>query len=286
MGRTVYLNGEFIPEEKAKISVFDRGFLFADGVYEVSAVLNGTLIDNHYHLQRLGRSLNELNMSSPLENKEIEAIQLELIKRNKLEEGLVYLQITRGATDRDFSYPKEIRPSILLFTQVKNILNNKMARQGMTVITSPDLRWARRDIKTISLLAASMAKMEAIKSGADDVWLVDQNGLITEGSSSNTYIVTEEGVITRHLSNDILAGITRRAILHLAETQNVKIIERAFTATEAKQAREAFATSAGMFVIPVVKIDDKRVGLGRPGKTTRSLQQLYIEMALQQSSIK
>lgn len=284
MNRIVYINGEYLPEQDAKISVFDRGFLFADGVYEVTAILNGRLVDNEHHLRRLRRSLRELNMASPAENGAIENIQLELIQRNKVDEGVVYIQITRGSADRDFCYPKDSQPSLVLFTQTKKILSSPTAESGIKIISTPDLRWARRDIKTISLLAASMAKMDAISQGADDAWLVDQEGKITEGSSFNTYIVTQEGIITRHLNNDILSGITRKAVLQLAEHKKLMVFERPFTVTEAYQAQEAFVTSASLFVQPVIKINNEIIGDGTPGPITKTLRELYISMALQQVS--
>jgi D-alanine transaminase len=280
MDRIVYVNGQYLPEQQAKISVFDRGFLFADAVYEVSAVLGGRLVDNDHHLRRLRRSLRELGMDAPAGDDEIESIQKELIRRNELNEGIVYLQVTRGAADRDFAYPENSHPSLVLFTQAKNILANPLAQTGLEVVTTADLRWARRDIKTVALLAASMAKMAALSAGADDAWLVDGDGLITEGSSCNAYIVTAEGIITRNLSQDILPGITRRAVLQLAEESGLQVIERPFSVHEAHQAEEAFITAAGIFVLPVVKVDDHLLGNGKPGPVTLKMRELYIAMAL------
>jgi len=218
MSRLVYVNGQYVPEDKAVISVFDRGFLFADGVYEVSSVLNGKLIENEAHMVRLHRSLNELDMAPPCGDAEIEAAQKKLIKENGVTEGLVYLQVTRGAADRDFAYPKDAKSSLVMFTQKKDLLNVNMDEAGLRIITLPDLRWARCDIKTVGLLYPCMAKMEAKAKGADDAWLFDKEGNITEGTSNNAYIVTKEGVIvTRHLSNGILSGITGKAVLALAE---------------------------------------------------------------------
>ncbi len=284
MNRIVYVNGEYVAEDKAKVSIFDRGFLFADGVYEVSAVLNSKLIDNQYHMTRLRRSLQELNISSPADDAAIEAIQKELIKRNQLEEGIVYIQITRGPADRDFTYPNNAQPSLILFTQKKKVIDNPAATSGLTIITTADLRWARRDIKTVSLLASSMAKMEAVGRGADEAWLVDNNGNITEGSSFNAYIVTKDNtIITRHLTNDILHGITRRAVIELAKKNNIKLIERPFSVKEIYQAQEAFITAAGFFVLPIIKVNDTILGDGTPGAVTASLRKLYIEMALEQT---
>ncbi len=277
MSRTVYVNGAFVAEDEARISIFDRGFLFADGVYEVSSVVDGRLIDNAAHLQRLRRSLQALEMPAPATDAEISAIQQALIERNGVGEGLVYLQVTRGAADRDFLYPRQPTPSLVMFTQLKNLLNDPKAEQGLKVVTSADIRWARRDIKTVGLLAQCMAKNLAVAQGADDAWMVEQ-GLVTEGSSSNAYIVNAEGVIiTRQLGNEILHGVTRRTLLHCARAAGYRIEERPFSAAEAYQAAEAFITSATSFVMPVVKIDDAVLGQGRPGPVVRRLRQLYIE---------
>lgn len=283
MNRIVYVNGEYLPEQDAKISVFDRGFLFADGVYEVAAIVRGRLLDNQVHLRRLRRSLHELNMDSPADDHTIESIQKELIKRNNVDEGVVYLQVTRGAADRDFSYPKDSQPSLILFTQAKEIVENPVSKTGISVLTTEDIRWGRRDIKTVALLAASMAKMMANENGADDAWLVDREGNITEGSSCNAYIVTDDGtIITRNLSNDILHGITRKVVLQLAEENDVQVIERPFSVAEAHQAKEAFVTAAGSFVLPVVRIDNNIIGEGKPGQVYTKLRRLYIDMALEQ----
>ena len=280
MSRIVYVNGKFVPEEDAKVSVFDRGFLFADGVYEVSSVLHGKLIDNEGHMIRLNRSLNELEMAHPYTDAEIESIQHELIKRNNLEEGLIYLQVTRGAADRDFAYPKDAQPTLVLFTQTKNILSNAIAETGISVITVDDIRWARRDIKTVGLLAPCMAKMQAKAAGADDAWMVE-DGHITEGSSNNAYIVTQDGtIVTRYIGNQILNGITRRAVMALAEKHDYKIEERLFTVEECHNAAEAFITSASMFVQAVVKIDGTVIGDGKPGTIAKQLREASIAEAL------
>jgi len=282
MSRIVYVNGEYLPEDQARISVFDRGFLFADGVYEVTSVLQGRLVDNAGHLARLHRSLSELEMDAPASDAEIQTIQNTLIKRNGVQQGLVYLQVTRGAADRDFAYPEGVKPSLVMFTQAKNLLQSPQAERGISVITTRDIRWKRRDIKTVGLLAPSMAKMIAKRAGADDAWLVE-DGKVTEGSSNNAYIVTRDGtLVTRQLGNEILAGITRKAVLALARTSDLKIEERAFTVQEALDAAEAFITSATTFVMPVVNIDGQPVGDGRPGPVTRRLRELYISTALQE----
>ena len=278
MSRIVYVNGRFVPESEAQVSVFDRGFLFGDGVYEVSSVLGRGLVDNAAHLARLERSLGALGMASPATPEEIVRAQKELIARNDLDEGIVYLQITRGPADRDFAYPAEPRPTLVMFTQEKPLVDNPLAARGITVVTVPDLRWKRRDVKTVGLLAASMAKQAALDAGADDAWMVE-DGCVTEGSSNNAYIVTGGGVVTRHLGNEILHGITRAAVLRLSREHQIAVEERAFTVEEAKSAAEAFITSASAFVIPVIGIDGETIGEGRPGPITRRLREIYIESA-------
>ncbi len=279
MSRIVYVNGEYLPEEDAKISVFDRGFLFADGVYEVSAVIDGKLIDNEAHLARLKRSMSELKMTPPATGDEIIAIMEQMVERNGIDEGLVYLQVTRGAADRDFAMPTDATPSLVMFTQKKTLTKNPVADKGISVITVPDIRWKRRDIKTVALLPASMAKQAALDAGANDAWFVE-DGFVNEGSSNNAFIVTEDGkIITRHLGNEILHGITRKAVMELAKRENLEIEERPFTPEEAYDAREAFSTSASAFVMPVIKIDDHTLGNGVPGPVTDKLRKLYIEMA-------
>jgi D-alanine transaminase len=279
MSRIVYVNGEFVPEEDAKISVFDRGFLFADGVYEVSAIINRKLVDNEAHLIRLQRSLGELNMPAPCSNEEIEAIQMKMIEENNLDEGVIYMQVTRGAADRDFAFPTNPTPSLVMFTQAKDITVNPAADKGISVITVPDIRWKRRDIKTVGLLPASMAKQASVEAGAGDAWFVE-NGVVNEGSSNNAFIVTHEGkIVTRHLGTEILHGITRKAVMALAAEENLEVEERAFTPEEAYEAREAFSTSASAFVMPVVKIDGHVLGNGVPGPVAEKLRAKYIEMA-------
>jgi D-alanine transaminase len=280
MSRIVYVNGEFLPEEEAKISVFDRGFLFADGVYEVSTVIRGKLVENEGHLKRLGRSLAELKMAPPCSDAEIEAVQKEVVARNQLDEGMIYLQVTRGAADRDFAFPEDAKSSLVMFTQEKSVLESKSAEKGISVVTLPDIRWKRRDIKTVGLLAQSLAKQQALDAGANDAWMVE-DGYVTEGSSNNAFIITADGkLVTRDLSNEILHGITRKAVLALAERDGIEIEERAFTPEEAYEAAEAFSTSASSFVMPVVRIDDRIMSNGAPGPVSKRLRELYIEMAL------
>ncbi len=279
MSRIVYVNGEYLPEEDAKISVFDRGFLFADGVYEVTSVLNGKLVDFDGHARRLQRSLDELDMPNPVTTEELLEINRELIARNGLEEGGVYLQITRGAADRDFAYPADPKPTIVLFTLVMNISGSPKAETGLKVISIEDQRWGRRDIKTVQLLYPSMGKMMAKAAGADDAWMVEE-GVVTEGTSNNAYIVTKDGkIVTRQLSNAILHGITRAAVLRMAEEAQMVVEERPFTIEEAQNAAEAFITSATTFVTPVVEIDGAALGDGAPGPIAKRLREIYMDEA-------
>ena len=210
MSRTVYVNGEFLPEGEARVSVFDRGFLFADGVYEVTSVLESRLVDFDGHCARLRRSLAELALPSPAADDELLCLHRALVSRNTVEEGMIYLQVTRGAADRDFAYPEAADPTLVMFTQSKALIDNPAAKRGLSVITIPDRRWGRRDIKTVQLLYPSMGKMMAKAEGADDAWMVE-DGFVTEGTSNNAYIVTSDGaIVTRHLGEEILHGITRR----------------------------------------------------------------------------
>lgn len=278
MSRTVYVNEEYLPEEDAKISIFDRGFLFADGVYEVTSVLDGKLIDFDGHAKRLARSLNELDMQAPCTEEELLEIHRELIARNDLNEGLIYLQVTRGAADRDFAYPSaDTKPTLVLFSQAKKIAVSAAAESGIKVISIPDERWGRRDIKTVQLLYPSMGKMMAKAAGADDAWMVE-DGFVTEGTSNNAYIVTHDGtIVTRHLSTEILHGITRAAVLNMANEAQMKLEERPFTIKEAQHAAEAFITSASSFVMPIVSIDGAAVGTGAPGPIAKRLREIYLE---------
>ena len=282
MTRIVYVNGSFLPENEATVSIFDRGFLFADGVYEVTSVLDGKLIDFASHATRLARSLTELDMRSPIEMDDLLAVHRELVRANDIEEGLVYLQITRGAaSDRDFSYPSEdTPPTIVLFTQNKpGLADSPMAKVGIKVISIEDQRWGRRDIKTVQLLYPSMGKMMAKAAGCDDAWMVE-NGAVTEGTSNNAYIVKNGKIITRQLSNDILHGITRAAVLRFAKEAQMEVEERAFTVLEVQDADEAFFTSASAFVMPVVEIDGVVIGSGAPGSVSLRLREIYLEESL------
>ena len=274
MTRIIYINGDFLTEDQARISVFDRGFLMADGVYEVTSVLDGKLVDFEGHMVRLDRSLSELHMDNPHDPDTWLAIHRELLARNEIVEGLVYLQVTRGAPgDRDFVWPDPVTcpPTVVMFTQTKPLLaDNSDAARGWSVISIEDLRWRRRDIKTVQLLYPSIAKMQAKRAGADDAWLVE-DGFVTEGTSNNAYIVTGSSIVTRPLSNDILHGITRATLLRVAGETQMEVVERPFTNAEAQAADEAFVTSASSFVMPVVKIDSIALGNERHGAVSRRL---------------
>lgn len=279
MARIVYVNGAFVPEHEAKVSVFDRGYLFADGVYEVTAVVNGRLIDLEPHLERLERSLKAIHMVPPMSRQALTTLHEEVVARNGLDEGVVYLQVTRGCAEREFPYPADLEPSVVLFTQSKRLINNPLAERGVAVVTVPDLRWARRDIKSVALLPQVLAKQRAVEAEAFEAWMYDADG-ITEGGSSSAYIVTHAGeIITRANSTTILPGVTRRALLRLAERCGYRLVERPFTVEEAQNAAEALLTSASSFVLPVVRVDDQSVNGGRPGPVTRELRQLYLHEA-------
>lgn len=278
MSRTVYLDGAWLPEEEAKVSVFDRGFLMADAIYEVTCVLDGKLVEYAGHAARLQRSAGELGMTMPLDHDGLLAVHREIVARNGLDQGMIYLQLTRGVADRDFVYPPaETKPTLVLFTQAKNVLENQAAETGISVALLPDLRWGRRDIKTVQLLYPCMAKMEAKARGADDAWLFE-DGYVTEATAATAHIVTAGNVlVTRNLSHALLAGITRASVLDLAAAHGIGVEERAFTPEEARSAREAFITSATNFVVPVTRIDGVRIGDGVPGALTRQLRSVYIE---------
>ena len=276
MSRIVYVNGEYVPEEEAKISVFDRGFLMADGVYEVTSVIDGKLVDYAGHVARLHRSLSELKMKPACTDDELLEIHRQMVARNALENGMIYLQITRGAADRDFAWPKDAEPGIVLFTQAKELVNAPAAKTGLKVVTVEDQRWARRDIKTVQLLFPSFAKMEAKALGKDDAWLVT-DGMVNEGTSNNAWIVKGGTIVTRHLGNEILHGITRAAVIRFAKEAQMKVEERAFSIEEAKAADEAFCTATSAFVTPVVEIDGASIGGGVPGPIATRLREIYIE---------
>jgi D-alanine transaminase len=280
LDQIAYVNGSFVPLTEAKVSILDRGFLFADGIYEVAAVLDGKLVDNASHLARLARSVGEISLALPESLSRIEEIQHELIARNQLESGLVYMEVTRGAdVGRDFAFPKDVKPTFVMFTSVKDIVNAHSARTGIGVITLPDIRWARRDIKSVALLAQVLAKQAAKEAGAGEAWMIE-DGKVTEGGSSSAFILTRDDVlVTRQNSSAILPGCTRKAVVALAEERQLRVEERPFTVDEALAAKEAFITSASLFVQAVVSIDGKTVANGKPGPMTERLREIYIDFA-------
>ena len=277
MGRIVYVDGEYVDESEAKVSVFDRGFLFSDGVYEVTSVLEGKLIDFPGHCARLARSLGELGMPAPCSDEALLEAHRELVARNGGEEGLVYLQVSRKSVDRDFLWDEDMPSTRVMFTQSKKIADNPAAETGSKVISIDDIRWGRRDIKTVQLLFPSLAKMEAKKQGKDDAWMVE-DGEVPEGTSNNAYIVKADGtIVTRGLSNSILHGITRAAVLRYAAEAQIKVEERPFTIQEAQGAAEAFFTSASAFVMPVVVVDGAVWVDVAPGPVSRRLREIYLD---------
>ena len=279
--RQVYINGEFKKEDEAKVSIFDRGLLFSDSVYEVTSVINSKLIDFKYHVKRLDHSMNELKFKTLIDHDEILAFHRKLIELNNLKEGMIYTQVTRGVVDRSFDMPKQaIKPTVLAFTQEKKILETDTAKNGIKVMTLEDMRWKRNDIKTTQLLYASMAKSEATAKGFDDAWMLRQ-GYITEGSSNNAWIIRSKNIMTRQSDNLILSGITRAVVLECAKKLNYEVITKNFTKVDAESADEAFMTSATGLITPVVKINSSQIGDGKPGNFTKSLRAEYIKRALE-----
>lgn len=279
--RTVYLNGNYVPENEARISVFDRGFLFADAVYEVVSVVDGKLIDFDAHIARLHRSMSELRMQYSPAREALLDMCRQLVRRNDLVEGMIYFEVTRGNPgDRDFLFPPSgLAPTIVGFTQNAALVDRPQVESGLAVVTLPDRRWQMAHVKTTQLLYASLMKAEAKAQGADDAWLV-RDGLITEGTSQNAHIVTKEGVVVTHpLDRDILHGITQASVLELARQGAIRIETRPFTVEEAINAAEALVTAASAFVLPVTCIDGVQIGDGRCGPVTRRLREIYIEFA-------
>ena len=283
MSRTVYVNGMFLPEEQAKISVFDRGFIFGDGVYEVVPVISGKLVDKQYFLERLDRSLDELSIAWPCTKQEYMEVMEQLVESNHLTEGIVYSQVTRGIADRDFPFPENVSPSFVAFTSSMELLDNPLVKSGIHVITTPDLRWRRRDIKSVNLLGQVLANQDAITRGGHEGWMVEDR-IVTEGVSSSAYIVKNATIITRPLSNVILPGIRRRTLLEIASNVGIDVEERIFTIEEALAADEAFISSATTMTLGVVSIDGHQIGNGTPGPVTIRLRELYKARVLKEAS--
>lgn len=282
MSRVAYVNGQYVPHGQATVHVEDRGFQFADGVYEVWSVFDGRMADFDGHMTRLHRSLNELRIPIPMTREALERVLKETVRRNRVREGLVYIQVTRGTARRDHPFPVEGTPPSVIVTARSLPLSkgNAAAAKGVAVITQPDIRWGRCDIKTVGLLPNVLAKQAAKERGAAEAWMVDEMGLVTEGSSTNAWIVDEDGKLrTRDTQANILHGITRAAVLALAAAEGIVVEERAFSVDEAKRAKEAFYTSASGFVMPAVSIDGARIGDGKPGPVATKLRALYIDQA-------
>ncbi|MBW8726215.1 MAG: D-amino-acid transaminase [Inquilinus limosus] len=278
MARDAYVNGRYVPHARAAVHVEDRGFQFADGVYEVVCVRRGSLIDEDGHLDRLDYSLRELRIAWPCERRVLRLLMRRLLQRNGVRDGLIYLQVTRGAASRDFRFPAAARPTLVMTTRRAALAPH--GRTGVRVITIPDIRWQRCDLKTVGLLAQVLGKQEAAERGAFEAWQVDEDGLVTEGTSSNAWILTADGaLVTRPASHEILNGITRQSILRIAAAAGVRFEERPFSLEEAYSAREAFLSSATSFVTPVLNIDDRTVGDGAPGPLGRRLLEAYVDYA-------
>lgn len=278
MQKTVFLNGEFLPEDEAKVSIFDRGFLFADGVYEGVPVIGGKLMDVAPFLERFDRSLRALDLEWPMPQEAYLEMIDTLIAKNRLEEGGIYTQVTRGAAPRVFEFPEGLTPTCMAFTFEKQILNNPDATHGVKVVTTKDIRWKRRDIKSLMLLGQCIAKEQAVKQGADEGWMVE-DGYVTEGTASSAYIVKNGVVITRPLSHEILPGIRRKLLLEIAPKYGIQVEQRPFTVAEAYEADEAFLSSATTIIYPIVEIDGRKIGEGKPGKVARKLRELYLQEA-------
>jgi D-alanine transaminase len=279
--RSIYLNGQYLPQEAAKVSVFDRGFLFADSVYEVVSVMGGKLVDFAGHIARLDNSLQQMGIMGAPSHAEWLEICRELVQRNALNEGMIYWQVSRGDPgERSFFWPAVgTPPTVVAFTQSLALADNPVAATGIKVATLPDLRWGRADIKTTQLLYASMMKMEAKAAGCDDAWLT-RDGFVTEGTSQNAHIITADGVLVTHqLNRNILHGVTRKAMLELTGGLIRKVEERPFSVSEAQAAKEAFVSAATALILPVVEIDGTIIGDGAPGPVTMALRSAYIDWA-------
>ena len=280
MARMAYVNGRYLQHRRAAVHIEDRGYQFGDGVYEVVTVAAGRMIDEGPHLDRLERSLSEIRIDMPMSRRSLQLVSRELIRRNGVRNGLLYMQVTRGVAPRDHKFPAQARPSLVMTTKHIDFAAQPKFAEGVSVITIADQRWTRCDIKTIGLLPNCLGKQAAHEAGAYEAWQVDRDGRVTEGTSSNAWIVTADGrLVTRHLGNEILHGVTRRTVLAIAGEEGITLDERPFDVAEAKVAAEAFVTSATSFVTPVVRIDDTVIGSGRPGPLTRRLLAWYRDYA-------
>jgi len=282
MARSVYLNGKFVAADEAKISIFDRAVNFGDAVYEVAGVLDGKLVDFEHHMQRYRGSLQKLGFASPLDAEQILAAFRKLVELNGLDEGLVYMQVSRGVAERDFVPPANLEPTVFMFTQVKSDAERSAGETGIRLASTADIRWARRDIKTVNLLGQVLAKQAAHDAGADEALMVDADGHVTECGSMSFFIVAGDRILTRQLDgNGILPGITRRAVIALSNSTGLELTETRFTLDDALAAAEAFVTAASAYVMPVIEIDGQDIGGGKPGPLTRRLQEIYLDYARQ-----
>ena len=278
MSRIAYVNGRYVPHNEAAVHIEDRGYQFADGVYEVVTVNGGRLVDQDPHLDRLEHSLGELRMAWPMSRESLKVVIREVMRRNHLRTGFVYLQITRGVAPRDHSFPADAKSALVVTARHNAPLDLNKARHGVSVITIPDIRWTRRDIKSVSLLPNVLGKQQARDSGAYEAWQVEADGTVTEGTSTNAWIVTKKGeLVTRDASHAILSGITRRSLLKIADAKGIRLAERPFTVEEAKDAREAFITSSTSYVKPVISIDGRCIGNGYIGALTSELLDHYVD---------
>jgi len=279
MAKLAYVNGRYVPHGSAAVHIEDRGYQFADGVYEVVTIIGGRMIDEEPHLDRLERSLRELEIAMPMRRPVLKMVMRELVRRNRVRDGLLYMQITRGVSPRDHKYPDpSLPPSVVMTTRKADYANNAKFAEGVKVITIPDIRWDRCDIKTVSLLPNCIGKTQAARAGAYEAWQVDADGMVTEGTSSNAWIITKEGtLVTRPATHAILNGITRLSILRLAREEGIPFEERPFSVEEAKSAREAFTSSATSFATPVVQIDDTVIANGKPGSLSRRVFETYMD---------
>ena len=278
MPRIAYVNGRYLPHGQAAVHIEDRGYQFSDGVYEVTPVSNGSLIDEELHLDRLERSLGELRIPMPASRTAIKLITQQVIRRNHLTNGFVYIQVTRGVAPRDHKFPKNVQPALVMTARQMKPISGEMLDKGISVITIPDIRWKRRDIKSVSLLPNCLGKQQAFEHGAAEAWMIDDEGYVTEGTSTNAWIVTKDGkVVTRDATQAILNGITRITLLELIKAEGYELEERSFSVAEAKAAREAFLTSSTSFVLPVSQLDGQPIGNGHPGILSGKLRQRYLD---------
>lgn len=279
MSRIAYVNGSYVPLADAAVHIEDRGFQFADGVYEVISLRHGRLLETTGHLDRLWRSMAELHITEPMSRPCLLLVISELIRRNNIATGLIYLQVTRGVAPRDFKFPQHRRSTLVITMRPAKADHSQALGEGLKVVTVPDIRWKRRDIKSVALLPQVLAKQKAAEARAYEAWMVDDDGLITEGSSSNAWIFTGGKLVTRHADNMILRGVTRTSLIRFAAEEGIEVEERAFTPAEAYGAAEAFVSSANTFLLPVVEIDGHKLGDGRPGPLGRKLRAAYMEYA-------